>query len=114
MFPTKTRIQLGVSYRSKSATAQGSSSGGVMTDFGLRQDFFKGILSATLQVRDIFGTGFRQYETYTPTTYSYSEYYRDAPMISLDLSLKINNYKKQQNGNGFEDEGFNSEDGGEY
>lgn len=114
MFPSKTRIQLGVSYRSKSATAQGSRSGGVMTDLGVRQDFFKGVLSATLQIRDIFGTGFRQYETYTPTTYTYSEFYRDAPIISLDLSLKINNYKKQQNGNGFESDGFNSEDGGEY
>ncbi len=114
MLPFGTRIQLGLNYRSKSATAQGNSSGGLMTDLGIRQDLFKGVLSATLQVRDIFGTGFRQYETYTPTTYSYSEYHRDAPMISLDLSLKINNYKKQQNGNGFESDGFNSEDSIEY
>ena len=109
-----TRLQVGLSYRSKTATAQGTSSGGLMTDLGVRQDFFDGVLSATLQVRDIFGTGFRQYEVTTPTYYTYSEFNRDAPIISLDLSLKINNYKKQQNGNGFESDDFNSEDGGEY
>jgi len=109
-----TRIQVGLNYRSSSATAQGTSSGGLMTDLGVRQDFFDGALSATLQVRDIFGTGFHQYTVTTPSYYTYSEFYRDAPMISLDLSLKINNYKKQQNGNGFESDNFNSEDGGEY
>jgi len=114
MIPSGPRIQLGLSYRSKSATAQGSSSGGLMTDLGVRQDFFKGALSATLQVRDIFGTGFRQYENYTPTTYTYSEFYRDAPMISLNLSLKINNYKKQQNGDNFDSDSFNSENGNEF
>lgn len=107
-----TRIQVGLNYRSSSATAQGTSSGGLMTDLGIRQDFFNGVLSATLQVRDIFGTGFHQYTVTTPSYYTYSEFSRDAPMISLDLSLKINNYKKQQNGNGFEGDDFNSEDGG--
>ncbi|MEA3391525.1 MAG: TonB-dependent receptor [Candidatus Marinimicrobia bacterium] len=107
-----TRIQIGLNYRSSSATAQGTSSGGLMTDLGVRQDFFNGVLSATLQVRDIFGTGFHQYTVTTPSYYTYSEFSRDAPMISLDLSLKINNYKKQQNGNGFESDNFNSEDGG--
>ncbi|MEA2078040.1 MAG: outer membrane beta-barrel family protein [Candidatus Marinimicrobia bacterium] len=114
MLNTGTRIQFGLNYRSASATAQGSSSGGLMTDLGIRQDFFDGVLSATLQVRDIFGTGFHQYEVTTPTYHTYSEFYRDAPMISLDLSLKINNYKKQPNGNGFESDGFNSEDGGDF
>ena len=103
------RIQFGLSYRSRSASAQGSRSGGLMTDLGVRQDFFKGALSATLQVRDVFGTGFRQYETYTPSTYTYSEFYRDAPMFSLDLSLKINNYKKKNgNSNGMDTDEFDS------
>ncbi len=114
IFPTNTRVQLGLMYLPKFTTAQGSSSGLLMTNISLHQNFFKGKLSATLQVRDIFGTGYFQYETYTPTTYSYFEYYRDAPTISLNLSLKINNYKKQRNINGFESDGFNSEDSSEY
>ena len=105
-----TRLQVGLSYRSKSATAQGSSSGGLMTDLGLRQDFFDGVLSATLQVRDIFGTGYHQGEVITPTYYTYYEFYRDAPMVSLDLSLKINNYKNKRNGDGIDGDEFNSED----
>jgi outer membrane receptor for ferrienterochelin and colicin len=113
VFKTGTRLQLGPNYHSRSATAQGSSSGGLMTDLGLRQDFFDGLLSATLQVRDIFGTGFRQYEVSTPTYYTYSEFYRDAPMISLDLSLKINNYKNKRNGDQNEQDSdvFNSDVG---
>jgi outer membrane receptor protein involved in Fe transport len=114
MFPTKTRIQLSVFYLSKFVTAQGSSSGLFMTNLSLRQDFFKRKLSATLQVSDIFGTGFRQSETYTPTTYIYSEYYYDAPKISLNLSLKINNYKKQRSLNSVSGDGFNAEDTSEY
>ena len=102
MIGDDTRIQVGLNYRSRSATAQGSSSGGIMTDLAVRQDLFKNQLTATLQVRDIFGTGFRQSEITTPTYYTYSEFYRQSPMISLNLSLKINNYRdrnrERQNG----------------
>lgn len=111
MLPFGTRIQLGLSYRSKTATAQGSSSGGLMTDLGLRQDFFDNKLSATLQVRDVFGTGFRQYTSFTPSSDTYSEFYRDAPMFSLDLSFKINNYKQQKSDNSFDGDSFESESG---
>lgn len=106
-----TRIQVGLAYNSKSATAQGSSSGGLMTDIGIRQDLFDGVVSATLQVRDVFGTGFHSNEVTTPTYYTYSEFYRDAPMISLDLSFKINNYKNKKNGdqNGLDSDEFNSD-----
>lgn len=114
MFPTKTRIQLSVMYLPKATTVQGSRSGLLMTNLSLNQDFFKRKLSATLQIRDIFGTGFFQFETYTPTTYSYFEYYREAPTISLNLSLKINNYKRQRNINSIGSDGFNSEDNSEY
>ena len=115
MIKENTRIQVGLNYRSPSATAQGSSSGGLMTDLAVRQDFFKDKLTATLQVRDIFGTGFRQYEVITPNYTTYSEFYRDAPMISLNLSLKINNYKdKKKSRNGFDDDGFNSEENGDF
>lgn len=107
---TGTRIQLGVNYNSRSATAQGTSSGGLMTDLGVRQDFFDGALSATLQVRDIFGTGYHQGEVITPTYYTYYEFYRDSPMISLDLSLKINNYKNKRNGDdSMDSDSFNTE-----
>ncbi|MDD3715914.1 MAG: outer membrane beta-barrel family protein [Candidatus Marinimicrobia bacterium] len=99
-----TRIQVGLNYRSRSATAQGSSSGGIMTDLSIRQDLFDGQLTATLQVRDLFGTGYHQHEVTTPTYYTYSEFYRQSPMISLNLSLKINNYKDRNRENGLNDE----------
>lgn len=115
MMPFGTRLQLGLAYRSASATAQGSSSGGLMTDLGLRQDFFDNKLSATVQVRDVFGTGFRQSESTTPSSYTYSEFYRDAPMFSLDLSFKINNYKNQKTeSSNFDSDNFNSENSSEF
>ncbi|MDD4962164.1 MAG: outer membrane beta-barrel protein, partial [Candidatus Marinimicrobia bacterium] len=89
---------------SRSATAQGSSSGGIMTDLSVRQDLFDGKLTATLQVRDIFGTGFHNHEISTPTYYTYSEFYRQSPMISLNFSLKINNYRERNRENGLNDE----------
>lgn len=114
IFPTKTRLQLNVRYLPRFATAQGSSSLGVMTSLSLSQNFFKGKLSAVLMARDIFGKSSFEFETYTPTTYSYFESHRNAPTISLNLSLKINNYKRQRNIDSFESDGFNSEDSSEY
>lgn len=75
-----------------------------MTDLSIRQDLFDGQLTATLQVRDLFGTGYHQHEVTTPTYYTYSEFYRQSPMISLNLSLKINNYKDRNRENGLNDE----------
>ena len=112
--PTKTSIRLSAFYLPIPATVQRSSSELLMTSLSLNHYFLKGKLSATLNVNDIFGTGLVQFETFTPTTYSYFEYYRDAPTISLNLSLKINNYKKQRSINGFESDGFNSENTSEY
>lgn len=104
----KTRIQLGLYYRSRSATAQGSSSGGIMSDLSVRQDLFNDKLSVTLQMRDVFGTAFHEYTTVTPEYTTTSSFSRQWPMISLNLSLKINNYKEQkrtENGD-FESEEF--------
>ncbi len=116
MIKDDTRIQFGLRYRSRSASAQGTRSGGLMTDFALRQDFFRDKLTATLQVRDIFGTGYYRRVVETPDYITTSEFYRDAPMISLNLSLKINNYKnkRQNGGNGFDDDEFNIDGGDEF
>lgn len=110
ILPFGTRIQFGLRHRSKTATAQGKSSGGLMSDLGIRQDFFNDQLSATLQVRDLFGTGYHQYESETPSSYTYSEFYRNSPMLSLDLSFKINNYRQRNNKNGdsFDSDEFDS------
>ncbi|MDZ7822477.1 MAG: outer membrane beta-barrel family protein [Candidatus Marinimicrobia bacterium] len=111
-----TRFQFGLHYRSRSATAQGTRSGGLMTDLALRQEFFNDKLSATLQVRDIFGTGKYERVVSTPDYKTTSVFERQSPMISLNLSLKINNYrdKKQRGGEGFDDEGFDIDGGEEF
>jgi outer membrane receptor protein involved in Fe transport len=113
-FPTKTRLQLSVIYLPIMTTVQGSSSGLLISNLGLNQDFFKGKLSTSLSINNIFGKNLTKSEIYTPTTYIYSEYYRDAPTISLNLSLKINNYKKQRSVSSIESDGFDSESSDEF
>jgi outer membrane receptor protein involved in Fe transport len=113
-FPTKTRLQLSIIYLPMMTTIQGSSSGLLISNLGLNQDFFKGKLSTSLSINNIFGKSFSKSEIYTPTTYIYSEYYRDAPTISLNLSLKINNYKKQRSVSSIESDGFDSESSDEF
>lgn len=112
--PTKTIIQLQAAYHSGTATVQGSSSSRVTTNLGLRHNFFKGKLSASLLISDILGTDYIQNETFTPTAYIYSEYYRDSPRILFNLSLKINNYKRQRSVSSIESDGFDSENNGQY
>jgi hypothetical protein len=50
-------------------------------------------LSATFQVRDIFGSA--KYETIYEgdSFYNFSQFIRKSPTFSLKLSFKINNYK---------------------
>ena len=112
--PTKTRIQMFTEYLPKISTVQGSSTLGIMSSLGISQNFFKGKLSASLRIQNIFGKGYSQNEIITPTIYIYSEYYQDAPTFSLNLSLKINNYKKQRSVSSIESDGFDSEATSDY
>ncbi len=54
-----TRLQTNMSYRSKSVRAQGYSNGTYYMNLAFRQDLFKRKISATLQLRDVFGTNKR-------------------------------------------------------
>lgn len=86
---------------------------GVMTSLGLSQNFFKNKLTARLLVSDIFGLSHSVSEIHTPTTYIYSESYQN-PSILLDLSLRINNYKRQRTISSIEGDGFDAVNTGGY
>jgi len=91
-----TRFQFTVNYRSDTDWAQGKREGFISTSAAFKKDFFKRKLSATLQVRDVFGTS--KHETlYTGTDfYNYSQMDPKTPMVRLKLSYKINNYKMKR------------------
>lgn len=91
-----TRFQFTVNYESDTDWAQGKREGFLRTSAALKKDFFKRKLSATLQVRDVFGTS--KHETlYTGNGfYNFSKMDPKTPTFKLKLSYKINNYKKKR------------------
>ena len=104
------QIQLNSSYNSGSVTAQGTSSGFYQLDAAAKISFLKKTLSATLQARDIFGTALRENISRGEGFYTYNKYQPKAPVVSVTLSYRFNNYKQSRKGsagdNGMGDEGF--------
>jgi len=88
-----TKIQINSMYNGPSVTAQGETKGFYMVNAAIRQDFLDRKLSAVFQVRDIFATAKREMTSSGPDFYNYSEYTRDAPVVTLSLSYKFNNYR---------------------
>lgn len=88
-----TKIQVNSMYNGPSVTAQGKTEGYYMINAAVRQDFLDRKLSAILQVRDIFATAKRESTSSGPDFYNYSEYTRNAPVVTLSLSYKFNNYR---------------------
>jgi len=106
-----TRIQLSAMYHSPSVTSQGRYEGSFFTNAAVRQDFWNRKLSATLQLRDIFGSAVREFTSEGPRFYSYNKFRRQPRMLSFTLTYNINNYKiereRRQDENGME---FDEED----
>ncbi len=92
-----TRLQTNMSYRSKSATAQGFSNGYYYMNLAFRQDFFKRKFSSTLQLRDVFGTVKRETTNYGVNFEQHMLRIREPRVLMLTLSYKINNYKFDPN-----------------
>ncbi len=88
-----TKLQINSMYNGPSVTAQGEREGFYMINAAVRQDFLDRKLSAVLQVRDIFSTAKREMTTSGPDFYNYSEFTRDAPVVTLSISYKFNNYR---------------------
>lgn len=98
------RAQISGIYQGKSVTAQGTQEGFPMLNLALRKDFFKKKLSATLSVRDLLMTAKRESTSSGSDFYSYDKFKRESPVLTLDISYIINNYKKQPR-NGRTEEG---------
>ncbi len=104
---TGTTLQINSGYNSRSVTAQGERKASYRVNMAIKQSFMKKKMTATLQVRDIFGTGKREYVTDTDRLYSYNYMEREAPVIMLNLRYNFNNYREtkkrsQENSSEFE------------
>lgn len=93
-----TRLQLMGMYNSPSVTAQGESKGFMVTSLALKQDFFKNAMSLTLNVRDVFGTMGHENIVRDIDFYSFRTWDPNTPIVSLTLSLKLNNFRVDRRG----------------
>ncbi len=93
--PKDFNFQVVTKYNSKIATAQGITNSFFTSDISLKKQFFDSKLTAILQGSNIFSTS--QRETYFEGKDFYYYFLRvpSAPMVSLSLSFKINNYNKR-------------------
>jgi len=93
------RIQWMGIYRSPTATVQGSRKGFFYTNLAVRKDFFKRKLNLTLSARDLLGTA--RYETTAsgPEFYSHMTFQREWPVVTLNVSYIINNYRQKRKKN---------------
>lgn len=111
-FSQSTQLQLNLMYNSPSVSAQGKREGFLMTSIALRHTMFNRMLAATLQVRDIFGTGKYEYTSEALNYYNYQYVQRESPMVMLNLKFSFNRQGKDRERRGG-DEGQGMDMGGD-
>ncbi len=105
------RLQLQGFFNGKTVSAQGERKAMVFTNVSYRQDFWDKKLTATLNVRDILGTGKFENESYGADFKRWSQWKHEPRTFMLTLSYKLNNFKEDRNSRG---EGGMDMDGGEF
>ncbi|MGA9294077.1 MAG: outer membrane beta-barrel protein, partial [Ignavibacteriaceae bacterium] len=94
-----TQLQLNIRYNSPSVSSQGRYEGFFRTDAAVKQDLFGKNISLTLQARDLFKTGKREFTSQGADFYSYTYYTRESPMVILNVRFNFNNYKEKDSRN---------------
>lgn len=91
-----TRLQFNPSYHSPEVEAQEKEEGFFYMHGAIRQSLMDNKLNLTLQVRDIFSTGKHESVIDGRDFYNYRLYEHQAPIVMLNFTWRINNYR---NGN---------------
>lgn len=103
-----TQLQFYAEYDSPEVEAQETESASFEFDGAIRQSLLDNKLLLTLQVRDIFRTDNHESVIEANDFYAYRLYKRRAPIIMLNLTFRINNFRNNGN-DGF---GGSIDDGG--
>jgi outer membrane receptor protein involved in Fe transport len=91
---SSTKLQLSGNYNAKSLDTQGELMPMYMANLSLKQEFFKRSLVVSLQAMNIFKTGQYRITTNGEGFYSEISVIPDAPVFSIGLSYRINNFRK--------------------
>jgi hypothetical protein len=95
-FTKSTRLQLTGFYNAPTITPQGYRSEMYGMNAAISQDFFKNRLSVVIRGRDILKTMKFKFETQAENINTNFVFNMEYPVIVLNISYKINNYKKRQ------------------
>ena len=99
---TGTKLRLNGNYDSPTVTSDGEREGTYYMGFSARQDFLKKNLSLTFNIRDILDSRRMKDTSQSDNYYLTSENWRKAPIFSLTLSYKWNNYSRKRSGEGMD------------
>ncbi len=94
---SETTIQLNAMYNSPTISTQGRREGYVSTNIAVKQSLFDRLLTATLQLRDIFSASTNEVVSESFDFYNYRYSRRESPVIMLNLRFNINNYQIDEN-----------------
>ncbi len=90
------RIQITPAYHSPEVEAQETEEGYFVMHGAIRQTLVKEHLDATLQFRDLLATAKHESEINGDDFYNYRLYTHKSPIVMLNITWKINNYKKRK------------------
>ena len=107
-----TSVQLMYMYNAPSITAQGTRSGFYTSSLGIKQSFLKNKASLTLQARNLFGNTVMSSTIISPNQLRVGNFRREAQVLTLTFSYRINNYRSKQSSrqNGDESGGNKEQD----
>ncbi len=109
----QTQLQVNVNYNSPTVSSQGRVEEYFSVDIAAKHSLFDRLLTATLQVRDLFGTSKMENTSQGLdfTSYSYSK--RDAPILMLNLRWNFNRFEREREREQDENENGSNGEGGE-
>ena len=113
-FSDNSRMQIQGFFRGPSVSAQGDRDAMIFTNVSYRQDFMKKKLTATVSVRDPFGTARFEGESYGDNFKRWFRWEREPRVVMLTLSYKLNNFKEDRNNGGEGGGGMDMDSGGEF
>jgi outer membrane receptor protein involved in Fe transport len=90
------QLQFNLNYNSPTVSSQGRMEDFFSIDVSAKHEFFDRLLTATLQVRDLFGTAKMENRSQGSDFYNYSYMKRESPVVMLNLRLNFNNFERER------------------
>lgn len=102
----RAQVQINGFYFGPRSTAQGEDESFAMVNAAVKYEFIPKVLSATLQVRDVFSNMKHEGTSEGQGFYSYRLWEMDTPMVMLNLTYTLNNYKPDRERRGGDNGGM--------